>query len=147
MAAIISRFQGVVKFSGTRCCRQRPTGIIPLWLRPSGSDLIRDFVMGKKMDTVGRNINKKSKKLDCGRNSGDSIQQLTISMIQIQTLAPWQGSPEWSFRIFRITSYSEAHAGWMSLSPLTTDKNTSTCYLKHALDFLAWRLISNGRRT
>lgn len=29
-----------------------------------GSDLVRDFVMGKKMDTVGSNINKKSKKLD-----------------------------------------------------------------------------------
>jgi alanine dehydrogenase len=29
-----------------------------------GSDLVRDYVMGKKMDTVGSNINKKSKKLD-----------------------------------------------------------------------------------
>ena len=29
-----------------------------------GSDLVRDFVMGKKMDTVGSNINKKSKKLN-----------------------------------------------------------------------------------
>jgi len=29
-----------------------------------GSDLVRDFVMGKKMDTVGSNINKKSKTLD-----------------------------------------------------------------------------------
>jgi alanine dehydrogenase len=29
-----------------------------------GSDLVRDFVMGKRMDTVGSNINKKSKQLD-----------------------------------------------------------------------------------
>lgn len=29
-----------------------------------GSDLVRDFVMGKKMDTVGSNINKKSRQLD-----------------------------------------------------------------------------------
>src|SRR3990172_11782158 len=62
-------------------------------------------------------------------NSGDSIQQLTNSMRKMQTLAPWQGSPEWSFQIFRITSCSEACAGWMFSSPLTTDKNTSTCYL------------------
>jgi hypothetical protein len=46
-----------------------------------------------------------------GANSGDSIQQLTRSMRGIQTLAPWQGSPEWSFPIFRITSCSEARAG------------------------------------
>jgi len=31
-----------------------------------GSDLVRDFVMGKKMDTVGSNINKKSKRLNWG---------------------------------------------------------------------------------
>jgi alanine dehydrogenase len=29
-----------------------------------GSDLVRDYVMGKRMDTVGSNINKKSKKLN-----------------------------------------------------------------------------------
>ena len=29
-----------------------------------GNDLVRDFVMGKRMDTVGSNINKKSAKLD-----------------------------------------------------------------------------------
>ena len=35
-------------------------------------------------------------------NSGDSIQQLTDDMRQRQNLQPWQGSPEWSFRISRI---------------------------------------------
>ena len=45
------------------------------------------------------------------RNSGDSIQQLTSSMRQMQTLAPWQGSPEWSFRFFLTTPCSEACAG------------------------------------
>jgi hypothetical protein len=63
------------------------------------------------------------------RNSGDSIQQLTNSMRKMQTLAPWQGSPEWSFQIFRITSCSEACAGWMFSSPLMTDKSISICYL------------------
>ena len=38
-----------------------------------------------------------------GVNSGDSIQQLTSSMRQMQNLPPWQGSPEWSFQISRIT--------------------------------------------
>ena len=61
-------------------------------------------------------------------NSGDSIQQLTSSMRQMQNLPPWQGSPAWSFPISRITSCSGARAGWMFSSPPTTDKNTSTCY-------------------
>jgi hypothetical protein len=30
----------------------------------------------------------------------------------MKVLAPRQGSPEWSFQIFRITSCSEACAGW-----------------------------------
>jgi hypothetical protein len=42
-------------------------------------------------------------------------------MRQMQNLPPWQGSPEWSFQIFRITS-------WMFSFALTTDKNTSVCY-------------------
>ncbi len=46
----------------------------------------------------------------------------------MQNLPPWQGSPEWSFQIFRITSCSGARAGWTFSSPLTTDKNTSACY-------------------
>src|SRR3989338_6388177 len=57
-------------------------------------------------------------------NSGDSIQQLTSSVRQMQNVPPCQGSPEWSFQISRITSCSGARAGWTFSSPLTTDKNT-----------------------
>jgi alanine dehydrogenase len=44
----------------------RRSGLVVVNARPfsGGSDLVRDFVMGKKMDTVGSNINKKSKQLD-----------------------------------------------------------------------------------
>jgi len=57
-----------------------------------------------------------------GNNSGRSIQQLTGSVGQMQTLAPWQGSPEWSFQILRITSCSEVCARWMFSFPPMTDK-------------------------
>ena len=65
----------------------------------------------------------------------------------MQTLAPWQRSPESSFQTFLITSRSEARAGRFFSFPLTTDKNTShllsQSVSKHALDFLAWCLMSN----
>ena len=57
-------------------------------------------------------------------NSGDSIQQLTSSMRKMQNLPPWQGSPEWSFRISRIMSCSGARAGWMFSSPLGEEKGS-----------------------
>jgi hypothetical protein len=37
--------------------------------------------------------------------------------------------PVGSFQILRITSWSEACAGWMLSSPLMTDKTTSLSYL------------------
>jgi len=51
----------------------------------------------------------------------------------MQKLPPWQGSPERSFQISRITS-------WMFSSPLTTDKNTSFLVLGLAVKLLAWAL-------
>ena len=53
-------------------------------------------------------------------NSGDSIQQLTDDMRQRQNLQPWQGSPEWSFRISRIMWCSGEYAGWMYFSLMGT---------------------------
>ena len=55
-----------------------------------------------------------------GRNSGDSIQQLTDDMRQRQNLQPWQGSPEWSFRISCIMWCSGEYAGWMYFSLMGT---------------------------
>ncbi len=45
----------------------------------------------------------------------------------MQTLAPWQGTPEWSFQMVRIMSCSEGCSGWMFSYPLMTDKNASIC--------------------
>jgi len=48
-----------------------------------------------------------------GAIPGTVYKQLTSSMRQMQTLAPWQGSPEWSFQIFCIMWCTEARIGWM----------------------------------
>ena len=83
--------------------------------------MVRAAESGLSCDLICQPLQQSSLESD----SRDSIQQLTSSMRQMQTLAPWQRSPESSFQTFLITSRSEARAGWLFSFPLTTDKNTS----------------------
>ncbi len=51
-----------------------------------------------------------------GGNSRESIRQLTSTLRQMQTLAPWQRSPEWSVQVIRLTSRDEACAAMSRVS-------------------------------